>query len=277
MSLRIGTNVASLMAQHQLEKSSQQKERAIKALASGQRLSEAGQDAAGFAIAENLRAQWRALEQGRRNAGSATALIQVAEGGLNEQNNILIRLRELAIQSASDTVSDTEREYLQTEAVQLVAELDRIAESTTYGTKSLLAGEEQELEFHIGAHSGEENIIRYQLEADARTDALGVNGLDIADQDEARDALGEIDRALQSMAEMRSSFGAMQSRLMSSMSHLGDQIESIASARSLIADTDIAAETARMVQADILQSTGVAVLAQANQIPRHAERLLHGI
>lgn len=274
MSLRIGTNVASLAAQHNLSKSNNMKLKAIKALSSGSRITKAGDDAAGFAISENLRGQLRGLEQVKRNANSAIALVQVAEGGLNEQNNILIRLRELGVQAASDTVSDREREFLQTEYNQLSEELDRISQSTTYGSKQLLSGSGEEFEFQVGANAGEENIIRYTLDADASTDALGLTGSSIDSKDDALDSLETIDEGLFKMAEMRSNFGAMQSRLLKTASHLDNQIENVASARSLIADADVAAETANLVQADILQSVGVSVLAQANSQPRHAERLI---
>lgn len=274
MSLRIGTNVASIAAQHNLSKSNDMKLKAIKALSSGSRITKAGDDAAGFAISENLRGQLRGLEQVKRNANSAIALVQVAEGGLNEQNNILIRLRELGVQAASDTVSDREREFLQTEYNQLNEELDRIALSTTYGSKQLLSGSGEEFQFHVGANAGEENIIRYTLDADASADALGLTGSSIESKDDALDSLESIDEGLFTMAEMRANFGAMQSRLLKTSSHLDNQIENVASARSLIADADVAAETANLVQADILQSVGVSVLAQANAQPRHAERLI---
>lgn len=274
MSLRIGTNVASLAAQHNLSKSNAQKLKAIKSLSSGNRITQASDDAAGFAIAENLRGQLKGLEQVKRNANSAVSLVQVAEGGLNEQNNILIRLRELGVQAASDTVSEQEREFLQVEFSQLLEELDRIASSTTYGSKKLLSGSGEEFEFHVGANAGEENIIRYTLDADASSDSLGVSGLSVDDKDNALDSLESIDEGLIKMAEMRSSFGAMQSRLLHTSNHLDNQIENVAGARSLIADADVAKETADLVQADILQSTGVAILAQANNIPRHAERLI---
>ena len=275
MSLRIGTNVASLAAQHNLSKSNAQKLKAIKSLSSGNRITQASDDPAGFAIAENLRGQLKGLEQVKRNANSAVSLVQVAEGGLNEQNNILLRLRELGVQAASDTVSEQEREFLQVEFSQLLEELDRIASSTTYGSKKLLSGSGEEFEFHVGANAGEENIIRYTLDADASSDSLGVSGLSVDDKDNALDSLESIDEGLIKMAEMRSSFGAMQSRLLHTSNHLDNQIENVAGARSLIADADVAKETADLVQADILQSTGVAILAQANNIPRHAERLIN--
>lgn len=274
MSLRIGTNVASLAAQHNLTKSNNMKLKAIKALSSGSRITQAGDDAAGFAIAENLRGQLRGLEQVKRNANSAISLVQVAEGGLNEQNNILIRLRELGVQAASDTVSDREREFLQTEFDQLSQELDRISQSTTYGSKKLLSGSGEEFEFQVGANAGEENIIRYTLDADASLGALGVEGSSVDSKDAALESLESIDEGLFKMAEMRSNFGAMQSRLLKTAAHLDNQIENVALARSLIADADVAKETANLVQADILQSTGVSVLAQANSQPRHAERLI---
>ena len=124
-----------------------------------------GDDAAGFAIAESLRGQAASLRQAKQNASNATGLIQVAEGGLNEQNNILIRLRELAVQSASDTVGEDERAFLDTEFQNLTAEFNRIAETTTYGRKQLLTGTNVEYEFHLGAGSTDSDVVRYKLDA----------------------------------------------------------------------------------------------------------------
>ncbi|MFK8138293.1 MAG: flagellin [Bdellovibrionales bacterium] len=274
MSLRISSNVASIAARNSLERSQAQKNKSLKALASGNRIVQAGDDAAGAAISEVLRGQVKGLQQVKRNTNSAIALVQVAEGGLNEQNNILIRMRELAVQAASDTVSDTERGFLQREFSELTAEVDRIALSTRYGSKQLISGTGEEFEFQVGPNSGEENIIRYSLDADATASALGISGTSVDDKDDALDSLEDIDEGLIKMAEMRSSFGAMQSRLGSTSNHLDNQIENVSAAKSIISDTDIAEETAKFVKADILSNIGTSVLAHANELPRNAERLI---
>tara|TARA_B100001248_G_C27399124_1_gene468450 strand:- start:7627 stop:8460 length:834 start_codon:yes stop_codon:yes gene_type:complete len=274
MPIRIGTNVSSIAAQNALEKNFDRREHAIKSLASGKRIVKASDDAAGFSIAENLRAQKRGLAASERNIQDAISFIQVAEGSMNEQNNILIRMRELAIQAASDTVSDVERGFLNKEFTQLSEELDRIANSTSYGQQKLLAGEVKEFEFQVGTKNDENDRINFTLEADARADALGVNGLDIEDQDDALDSLSDIDEGLSRIAGMRAEFGSIQSRLHIAAGHAATQYENVAAAHSNVADADVAKETAELTQANILSDMGVAVLAQANQNPLQAQRLI---
>lgn len=274
MGLRIGTNVASITAQRLLAKSEKRTQHAMQALASGSRIVQAGDDAAGFAIAERLRGQVASVKSAKANAEGAKSLIQVAEGGLNEQNNILIRLRELSLQSASDTVGDEEREFVNLEFRQLVEEFDRIAKTTTYGNKPLLEGTGEEFEFHLGTQGGEEDVIRYTLSANTQADAMGVAPLTVSDQDTASDNLETLDTALQKIAEARAGFGAIASRLEIASANLDVQNENLQAARSRITDADIAFETSEMVQGQIQQDLGIAVLAQANQNPARALKLI---
>lgn len=274
MAIRIGTNVSSIYAQRQLNRAEQRTGHAMQALASGSRIVQAGDDAAGFAISENLRGQERSLQQARNNAEGAKGLIQVAEGGLNEQNNILIRLRELSMQSASDTVGDDEREFLEVEFVQLVEEFDRIARTTTYGNKKLLIGETEEFEFHLGTMNGEEDIIKYTLDADTTSSNLQIDDLSISERDDARDVLTDIDDALKIVAATRANFGAIQSRLEIAGNNLEIQYENVAAARSRIRDADMAYEVSEMMQGQVQKEFGIAVLAQANADPARALRLL---
>lgn len=274
MGLRISTNVASITAQRNLVKSNERAQHAIAALSSGKRIVNAGDDAAGYAISENLRGQAASLAVAHQNAESAVGLIQVAEGGLNEQNNILIRLRELAIQSASDTVGDNERGYLNTEFTQLNLELDRIAQTTRYGDKQLLIGGDTEYVFQLGTQGTKEDTIRYKNETDTRADTLEVAGLTITDKDDARDNLKTIDEALKKIAEARAGFGAMQSRLQITSNNLDLQHENVLAARSRIADADVAQESAELMSAQVAQEFGISVLAQANQFPQRALKLI---
>jgi flagellin len=217
---------------------------AAQALSSGSRIVNAGDDAAGFAISEVLRGQAASLKAAKRNADSATGLIQVAEGGLNEQNNILIRLRELSVQAASDTVGDDERGFINKEVDQLKSEIDRIASTTTYGAKKLLTGTDEQFEFHLGAGNTSDDVVRYQLDTDTRASALGVSGLSVSDKGDAREALGDIDSALGKIAQARAGFGAMQSRLQYAANNLDVQFENITAAKSTISDADVAFESA---------------------------------
>lgn len=274
MGLRIGTNVASIHAQRLLTGAEKRTTHAFKALASGSRIVEPADDAAGWAISESLRGQAASLSSAKMNSENAKGLIQVAEGGLNEQNNIVVRLRELAVQAASDSVGDEEREFLNTEFVQLSEELDRIAATTSYGNKKLLIGTNEEFEFHLGTHNDEADVIKYTLDADTTATTLGIENLSISDRDEAGENLEALDEAIVKIAQVRSNFGAIQKRFEIASSNLDLQRENILAARARIADADIAHEVSEMMNGQIQQSFGVAVLAQANQMPERALRLL---
>ena len=274
MGLRINTNVASIAAQRTLGKQQSRLEHSQQALSSGSRIVKAADDAAGLAISENIRGQVVGIKMARNNAYNAQSLIQVSEGGLNEINNILIRLRELGVQAASDTVSDVEREFLDQEAQQLTSEADRIAKSTRFGNKALLDGTGEELEYHVGPFAGEENVIKYNINADATASAIGIDGVSVSDKDGARDTLQTVDDALVMLGKMRADFGAVQSRLQMTTSNLDIQNENLSAARSRIADTDVAYESAEMASAQILNQASVAVLAQSNQNGSAALRLL---
>ncbi len=274
MGLRINTNLASINAQRQLTTQQHRLEHAQAALASGQRIVNASDDAAGLAISENIRGQVAGIRQARNNAYNAQSLIQVSEGGLNEINNILIRLRELGVQAASDTVSDTERGFLNLEAQQLIEESNRIAVSTRFGNQTLLDGSGRQLEYHVGAFSGPENVIRYNITADATNRALGIQSVSVGDRNGARRTLEQVDEALVKIGSLRADFGAVQSRLNTTVSNLDIQNENLSAARSRIMDADVAHETAEMTSAQILQQASIAVLANANQNGAAALRLI---
>lgn len=274
MGLRIATNTASISAQRVLAKQQKRAEHSAQALASGSRIVNASDDAAGLAISENFRGQMRGISMARNNANNAISFAQVGEGGLGEVTNILVRLRELGVQAASDTISDTERGFLNNEAKQLVQEADRIAKTTTFGNAKLLDGSGGKLQFHVGPYGGEENIIAFDFDADATTSALGISGLGVGDKGEARDALAQVDEAMLKVGALRANFGAIQSRLETTVSNLDVSYENLAASNSRIRDTDIAKETAEMASAGILQNTAVSVLAQANQLPNVAMKLV---
>lgn len=275
MAFRITSNMASLSAQRYLDINQRQTQKSLKALASGSRIVEAGDDAAGFAIAENLRGQLRGNRQAGFNARNAMSLIQTAEGGLNEQNNILIRLRELAVNSASDTVSDQERAFLDKEFQQLTSELDRIAQTTRFGSKQLLTGTGEEFSFQVGANKGPENVIKFKLDANTRSSEVGIDDLTVEDQDDALDTLETLDDAIQKISGTRAEFGAVQSRLHHVIDHLAVQYENVSEAKSLITDVDVAEEVSQLTRSQILQDMGTSVLAQANSNTHNVLRLLN--
>lgn len=274
MGLRINTNLSSINAQRQLSTNQKRLEHAQAALASGSRIVNAADDAAGLAISENIRGQVQGIRMARQNAYNAQSLIQVSEGGLNELNNIVIRIRELGVQAASDTVSDTERSFLNQESSQLIQEAERIAQSTRFGNKTLLNGSGEELEYHVGPFGGEENVIKYSIDADATTGALGIDGISLEDKSGARDTLESVDTAIEKLSQMRADFGAVQSRLQVTVSNLDIQNENLTAAMSRIKDADVAHESSEMTSARILQSAAVGVLAQANQNGMDALRLI---
>lgn len=274
MGLRIATNTASIAAQRVLSKQQKRAEHSAQALASGSRIVNAADDAAGLAISENFKGQLKGIAAARNNANNAISFSQVGEGGLNEVSNILVRLRELGVQAASDTVGETERGFLNNEAQQLIQEADRIAKTTQFGNTKLLDGSGGKLEFHVGPAGGSENIIAFDFDADATTSSLGIDGISISDKSDARDTLGAVDEAIQKVGALRANFGAMQSRLESTTSNLDVSYENLSAANSRIRDTDIAKETSEMASANILQNTAVSVLAQANQLPNVALKLV---
>lgn len=274
MSFKISSSVVPMQAARHLGNAQRQLDHSLGALASGSRVVKAGDDAAGFAISESLRGQLGGTKQARYNAEAATSMVQTAEGGLNEQNNILVRLRELAVYAASDTIGDDERGFLDTEFQQLTQEFDRIAKTTRYGNKQLLTGSGEDFEFQVGAFKGDENIIKFSLDANTTGSDVGISGLDVTDKGNARDALGDIDSAISKVAGVRATFGAMQSRFQHAISALQVQAENLQEARSHIVDVDVAEEVAKLTQAKVGQEAAISVTAQANQSAMRALRLI---
>ena len=277
MGLRINTNVASLNAQRNLMGTKWGLDKSLEKLSSGYRINRAGDDAAGLAISENLRAQIRGLKQASRNASDGVSLVQVAEGGLNEISSILIRLRELAVQAASDTIGPVERQFLNVEYDQLVSETDRIADGTEFNGTQLLSGTGSILDFQVGTKN-DPNIDRLSFDAskaDANSAALGINLTSVADKASAQNSLAAIDSAIVSVSAMRADFGAIQNRLQSTIGNIAVSTENLSAANSRIRDVDIAEETAEMTKNNILLQAGTSVLAQANQSSNTALALLN--
>jgi flagellin len=275
MGLRVATNVPSLTVQRNVQNVSQETSRSLARLSSGQRINSASDDAAGLSISRNLEAEMRGLQQANRNANDGVSFVQTAEGGLNEVSNILIRLRELGVQAASDTVGDEERTFIDKEFQTLKSEIDRISQVTRFNGHSLLSGDGKELTFQVGNHAGESNTIAYHTgEANASSSAIGIGGAGVGSRDDALDSLASVDKAIGTVNGYRASLGAVQNRLHSASNNLSVQIENISEAHSRIADTDIAEEASRLARTQVLQSAGIAVLAQANAIPNSALKLL---
>jgi flagellin len=269
MGLRINTNVSSLTAQKNLSRTQNALERSLDRLSSGLRITRAGDDAAGLAISENLRAQIRGLVQAQRNANDGISSISTAEGALNEISNILIRMREVAVQSSSDgSIGNTERSFLQNEFSQLQLEITRIANATQFGGATLLDGSLSTtgLTFQVGIFNNAA-VDRISLTInDARASALGVGTAvaSVSTSTAAQASLTTIDSALSSVSTIRGNLGAIQNRLQSTINNLSVSVENLSAANSRIRDVDVAAETAALTRAQVLQQAGIAVLAQAN-------------
>lgn len=274
MGLRISTNVASINAQRQLDKQQSRNEHAMSALSSGSRITKAADDAAGLAISENLKGQIRGIAQARNNAFNAQSLIEVSDGGLTEINNIMIRVRELGVQAASDNIGEVERQFLNEESVQLVEEAERIAQTVRFGNMKLLDGSGEELEFHVGPFGDDTNIVSYKFNADATGGAIGYDGISLETKEDARGALETVDEALVKIGKMRADFGAVSSRMGVTVNNLDIQYENLSAANSRLRDADVAHESAEMASSSILQQASIAVLAQANQRGAAALRLL---
>ena len=274
MGLRVNTNIASLSAQRALANVTSKLNSSFRRLSTGLRITTAADDAAGLAISERLRAQIRSLDQAKRNANDGISLAQTAEGALDEVNNILIRLRELSIQSANGTVSNADKNTLQEEFVALRDEINRIGLSTEFSNIKLLDGSSSVVTFHIGAGNvAAVNQISVSLDPVLST-SLALNTLDIGSGGDQSLAIAQIDAAINTVSSLRGTLGAVQNRLNSTVRGLAVQAENITAANSRIRDVDVAFETARLTRNSILQQAAIAILAQANLQPQAALTLL---
>ncbi len=279
MAISILTNVASLNAQGNLSKTQAALAASIGRLSSGQRINSAGDDAAGLGISEALKANLRGLAQAQRNANDGVSMSQVAEGGMNEQQGIVSRMRELAVQSANATIGNTERGYIQTEFKQLQDEVNRIGAVNEFNGQKLLDGSASAgLTFQVGAQNTANDRLSMSITR-LTTSTLGastlkVSGASLSTVTNAQNAIGAFDKAIQQLSSARAKVGAVQNRMQVSISNLGMQQENLAAANSRIRDVDVANETANLSKGQILSQAGLAVLAQANQLPQAALSLL---
>ena len=276
MGLRISTNVASINGHRNLMKSQVEMQNSQAQLSSGSRINKAADDAAGLAISETMRGHVRSYRQANRNANDGISLVQTAEGGLNEIGNIVVRLRELGMQAASDTVGERERGFINKEVEQLKSEITRIAETTTWGETKLLNGSTPTYDFQVGLFNDEANdrISFVASENIATLDALGIDSIDYNSKEGAQEALTSLDNAQYVVNESRSNLGALQNRLVSTVTNLGVAEENLSAANSRIRDTDVAQATADLAKNNVLLQTSTATLAQANQSSGLALQLL---
>jgi len=276
MALRINTNVTSINAQRNLTNSTQKLNRSLEKLSSGMRINRAADDAAGLALSESLKSDIKALEQASRNAADGVSLVQMAEGSLDEVSGILVRMRELAEQAANETMGTTERGYINTEFTTLMAEIDRISDSTEFNGITLLDGNGGTSSILVGV--GITDTVDIALTNDTDSTGLGINAAVISgtDNTNALAAITAVETAIGTLSGWRADFGIAQNRLESSMRSIANSVENLSAANSRIRDADIASETSAMSSNQILQQAGVSVLAQANMAPQMALQLIGG-
>jgi flagellin len=276
MGLRISTNTSSINALRTLAITRTNLDKSLEKLASGNRINHAGDDAAGLAISENLRAQVKGLRQAKRNAQDGISLVQVSEGGLNEITNMLIRMRELSIQSASDTIGNNERQFADREFQSLKQEIDRIANVTNFNGTPLLNGQSGIFEIQVGIQNNPvlDRIVYNADRADTTVESLRLSGESVATQAGAQMSLSVIDDSLNRVNSIRADLGAIQNRIQSTIQNLSIMDENLSAANSRIRDTDLAEEVSEMTKNNILMQAGISVLGQANAVNQNALKLL---
>ena len=274
MGLRVNTNVASTNAQNNLARVNERLSKNFRRLSTGLRIATAADDAAGLAVSERLRSQIRSLDQAKRNGNDSISLVQTAEGALTESNNILIRLRELAVQAANGTVSNQDKETLDQEFQALINEVNRIGRSTEFNGIKLLDGSSSSVSFQVGFGTNPTiDSLSVTLDA-ALSTSLSLSTLDIGSGGNTSLAITQIDSAINTVTGLRGRLGAVQNRISSTINNLGVQIENLSAAESRIRDVDVAYETAQLTRNSILQQASISVLAQANALPQSALGLI---
>jgi len=275
MGLRINTNVASLNARRSLARATRMLNRSFRKLSTGRRIAVAADDAAGLAISERLKAKIRSTDQASRNAQDGISLVQTGEGALSEVNSILIRMRELAIESKNGTTSPADKNTLDQEFQALISEADRIANTTDFNNIQLLDGSNTNISLQVGPDATTNDSISITL-ADMRAGSTGLNiqSLNISSTGDYTLALTTIDAAINTVSQARGDLGAIQNRLGAVISNLGVSSENLNAANSRIVDVDVAEETAQLTKFSILQQAAISVLSQANVQPQAALSLL---
>ena len=280
MSISVLTNVASLNAQRNLAATQTALAASVGRLSSGMRINSASDDAAGLGISENLQANIRSLAQAQRNANDGISLTQVAEGSMNDMQGIVTRMRELAVQSANGTLGSTERGYIQSEFKELSKEVDRISKVTNFNGQQLIDGTAAKgLTFQIGINKSTNDEITVSI-ATLTTSTLGSTGTakitaaSLSTATNAKTAIATFDAAIRQLSQSRAVLGATQNRMTVTVANLSVAHENLSAANSRIRDVDVANESAQLTKSQILSQAGLAVLAQANQLPQSALSLL---
>lgn len=276
MGLRINTNVSSISAQRALKGITAERSDSTAKMSAGSRINKAADDAAGLAISEKLKSQIKSSSQAIRNSNDGISFVQVAEGGLNEIQSMLTRLRELGVQAASDTVGEKERVFTDKEYQQLKTEIDRIAKVTNYNGTNLLNGEGDKLDFQVGINNDAfaDRISYNSGDINAQLESLGLESVEVGSKEGAQESLTLVDEAIRKVSGQRAELGALQNRLQSTTNNLEVSVEGLTASNSRIRDLDYASETANNARLSILESAGTSVLAQANMSTQNALKLI---
>jgi len=279
MTISVLTNVASLNAQRNLTATQSALASSVGRLSSGMRINSAGDDAAGLGISENLKANIRSMAQAQRNANDGISMSQVAEGSMNDMQGIVSRMRELAVQSANGTLGANERGYIQTEFKQLTQEINRISAVTDFNGQKLLDGSAASgLTFQIGIQNSANDRLSMSI-TKLTASTLGSTGITISAASlstvaNAQAAIAVFDTSIRQLSQARAKVGATQNRMTVAVSNLSVTQDNLTAANSRIRDVDVASESANLTKSQILSQAGLAVLAQANQLPQSALSLL---
>jgi len=276
------TNTASMDAQRNLANTQNSLAQSIGRLSSGMRINSASDDAAGLGISESLKASIASMAQAQRNSNDGISMSQVAEGGMNQMQGIVSRMRELSVQSANQTLGSNERGYIQTEFKQLSSEIDRISNVSDFAGQKLLDGSASAgLTLQVGINNTANDRLTFQITKLATTTlgsaSLHIGSASLSTATNAQKAIGVFDKAIQQLSSARASIGASENRLNVTVSNLSVAQQNLSAASSRISDVDVASETASLTKSQILSQAGLAVLAQANKMPQSALSLLQNL
>ena len=276
MPLSINTNVASMTAQRAMLNTNSALETSFERLSTGKRVNSAVDDAAGLAIGKDLESRVSGLNQAIRNVNDGISMVQIAEGAYDEVTTIIQRMRDLAVQAANDSISSTERGYLDSEQETLATALNNVINQAKFGDVDLVDADGETFTIHSGANASETiSVVASNTNVDSAA-ALGIAAttVDLTSQSTANTAIGLFDTAMQTVASHRAVLGATQAQLESTVRNLSNVAENTAAAAGRIMDTDYAAETANLTKAQILQQAATSILAQANAQPQAVLALL---
>jgi flagellin len=274
MALTVNTNSTALMSATNLNRTNRSLQGTLGRLSSGTRINKAGDDAAGLGVAENLSAENRSVKAAMRNTQDGISVVQTAEGATAEVGELLKRMRELAVQASSETLEDTERDYINEEQISLAEEIDRIANITNFNDVALTDGVTTTLDVQVGVDNNAEDRITINLGDLTSAGTLAVDGLDMTSAANAQGTIQTIDDAITTVSGYRADYGAVQNRLESAQRNLETYSTNLSAAESGIRDADFAYEAAEMAKYNIMQQAGVAAMGQANQINQGAVQLI---